>query len=217
MKTNNQKYFYIVLIKALTGLGKFSRFFTKYEYTHIAVSFNDLYDDFISFSRKRHYSPFDAGFMHEHREHYAFGNNETFQIKVFRLKVSQEETGKIKEYLSEIEQDGNYIFNLYSMLTMPVFHGFRIYKAFNCMSFTSKLLTMTSEVKLTKPYYKYSIKDIDLLLKNHLYFEGELKKEKQEDAEYMKRGIVFSNIFYFLKLNMLLIYRILFKRKKGNE
>lgn len=217
MDTNDQNYLYIILIKALTGLGKFGRFFAKYEYTHIAISFDDLFHDFISFSRKKHYSPFYAGFMHERREHYAFGNNETFKVKVFRLKVTGNELDKMKEYIGEIERDSNYVFNLYSMLTMPILYGFRIYKSFNCMSFTSKLLTMVSEIKLEKPYYKYNIKDIDKLLINHLYFEGELKKDTEEDSEYMKRENIFSNIFYFLKLNIILIYRILFKRNRDNE
>ena len=63
-KNNNQDYIYIVLVKAMTGLGKFARKFSKYEYTHIAVCLNDKLDDFITFSRKKHYTPFDSGFMH---------------------------------------------------------------------------------------------------------------------------------------------------------
>ena len=64
----NNEYIYIVLIKALTGLGKFSRKISKYEYTHIAVSLDEKLDDFVTFSRKNHYSPFNAGFMHEKKE-----------------------------------------------------------------------------------------------------------------------------------------------------
>ena len=46
------EYVYIVLIKALTGLGKFSRKLNHYEYTHIAVCFEDTLSDFVTFSRK---------------------------------------------------------------------------------------------------------------------------------------------------------------------
>ena len=59
------KYIYIVLIKAHTGLGSIARRITGYEYTHTAVCLNDRFDDFISYSRRRHYLPFDAGFTHE--------------------------------------------------------------------------------------------------------------------------------------------------------
>ena len=49
MKNKNNDYIYIVLVKALTGLGKFARRFSKYEYTHIAVCMNKNIADFITF------------------------------------------------------------------------------------------------------------------------------------------------------------------------
>ena len=54
-----------------------------------------------------------------------------------------------------INNDNEYIFNLYSMATMSLFHGFRIYKAHNCMSFVSKILKLSKSVNMTKKYYKY--------------------------------------------------------------
>ena len=58
-------FIYIVLVKAHTGLGKVSRVLSGgYEYSHIAVCKDDRFEDFITFSRRRHYAPFDAGFMH---------------------------------------------------------------------------------------------------------------------------------------------------------
>ena len=66
-------YIYIVLVKAHTGLGKAARVLSGgYEYSHIAVCMDDSFEDFITFSRKRHYAPFDAGFMHETRDCYCF-------------------------------------------------------------------------------------------------------------------------------------------------
>ena len=59
MKTKSEEYIYVVLVKALTGLGKFARCFSKYDYTHIAVCLNDKFDDFITFSRRKHFAPFD--------------------------------------------------------------------------------------------------------------------------------------------------------------
>ena len=59
-----ETYVYVVLVKALTGLGKFSRKINKYEYTHIAVSLKQEMEDFDTFSRRSHYTPFNAGIMH---------------------------------------------------------------------------------------------------------------------------------------------------------
>ena len=114
------EYIYIVLVKALTGLGRIARKITRYEYTHIAISLDENLEDFITFSRRKHYSPFDAGFMHEKREYYAFGKNKNVKVKVFKIKISQYNKEKIIEYIDKIENDKEYIFNFYSMIFMSL-------------------------------------------------------------------------------------------------
>ncbi len=212
----NNEYIYIVLIKALTGLGKLSRKISKYEYTHIAISLDENLNDFITFSRKNHYSPFDAGFMHEKREHYAFGKNEKVKIKIFKVPILKKDKEKIIDYITKIENDNEYIFNLFSMITMPIFHGVKIYKALNCMSFVSKVIELSDSVKIKKEYYKYSIKEVDKLLENYLMKEEYLYKEKEDNKYMSKNGVIF-NLKMFFKLNGQLIYRILFKRKDSYE
>lgn len=212
----NNDYIYIILIKALTGLGKFIRKISNYDYTHIAMSFDDELDDFITFSRKKHYSPFNAGFMHEKREHYAFGKNKNVKVKVYKIPVSKSNIKIIKEYINKIENDNEYIFNLYSMITMPIFHGIRIYKAHNCMSFVSKIIELSNTVKMKKKYYKYDIKEIDKLLDKYLLDEYYLEKDKDDDA-YMNRDGIILNLKKFFVLNGKLLYRMLFKRNDKFE
>lgn len=206
-------YIYIVLIKALTKLGKFSRRINPYEYTHISVCLDDKLEDFITFSRKRHYSPFDSGFMHEKIEHYAFGDKKEVKVKVFAIPVNINNKYKIEEYIKKIENDKEYIFNLYSMITMPFFHGVEIYKAHNCMSFVSKIIELSNSVTLEKKYYQYSIEDIDKLLDKYLCKEGYLQKRK-EDEKYMQKVGLILNTKLFISLNIKLIFRIIMKRNK---
>lgn len=203
---------YVVLIKALTKLGKFSRKLKHYEYTHIAICLNDELNDFVTFSRKKHYSPFDAGFMHEKIEHYAFGENKEVKVKIYKLPVKQQNMEKIKKYISNIENDNEYIFNLYSMITMPLFHGISIYKAHNCMSFVCKIIELSDVIELKKKYYKYDIKDMDELLDEFFYKECNLQKTK-EDNGYMEKVNIIVGLKLFFKLNGKLIYRIIMKRK----
>ena len=210
------EYIYIVLVKALTGLGRIARKITRYEYTHIAISLDENLEDFITFSRRKHYSPFDAGFMHEKREYYAFGKNKNVKVKVFKIKISQYNKEKIIEYIDKIENDKEYIFNFYSMITMPIFHGIRIFKAHTCMSFVGRVIELSECVELKKKYYKYNIKEIDDLLKGYLLSEVNLEKNK-EDNKYMKQENIIINLQKFFKLNGQLIYRMLFKRSYENE
>ena len=212
MKNKNNDYIYIVLIKALTGLGKFARRFSKYEYTHIAVCINKNIDDFITFSRKKHYTPFNSGFMHETLDCYAFGNNEKIKLKIFKLPVTIENKKIIEQYIKKVSNYNEYIFNLYSMATMSLFHGFRIYKAHNCMSFVSKILKLSKSVNMTKKYYKYSIKDIDILLSDYKYKEEYFYKTKIQNKDYMDKVSFISNVGMFFRLNGKLLYRIFSKR-----
>ena len=209
-----ETYVYVVLVKALTGLGKFSRKINKYEYTHIAVSLKQEMEDFVTFSRRSHYTPFNAGFMHEKVEHYAFGNHEKVKVKIFKVPATNIE--KIKDYIQKIEGDPEYIFNIYSMITMPFLHGFRIYKAHNCMSFVGKIVELTGTMKMEKKYYKYNIQEMDHLLTPYFFKETELKKSRN-DEEYMKNAGFLANLKSFVKLNGKLIYRILFKRNRRYE
>lgn len=212
MKNKNNDYIYIVLVKALTGLGKFARRFSKYEYTHIAVCINKNIADFITFSRKKHYTPFNSGFMHETLDCYAFGNNEKIKLKIFKLPVTIENKKIIEQYIKKVANDNEYIFNLYSMATMSLFHGFRIYKAHNCMSFVSKILKLSKSVNMTKKYYKYSIKDIDILLSDYKYKEEYFYKTKIQNKDYMDKVSFISNVGMFFRLNGKLLYRIFSKR-----
>lgn len=212
MKNNNKDYIYIVLVKALTGLGKFARKFSKYEYTHIAVCLNKNINDFITFSRKKHYTPFNSGFMHETLDCYAFGSNEKIKLKIFKVPVTIENKKIIEQYIKKIANDNEYIFNLYSMATMSLFHGFRIYKTHNCMSFVSKILELSKSVNMTKKYYKYNIKDIDILLTDYKYREEYFYKTKIQNRDYMDNVSFINNVGMFFRLNGKLLYRIFSKR-----
>lgn len=211
------KNIYIVLVKAHTGLGKFARFFSKYEYTHIAVCLDDELNDFITFSRKKHYSPFESGFMHEYIDYYAFGKNESVKLKIFKIPVNNENYIEIESYINQIENDKDYIFNIYSMATMSIFHGFKIYKAHNCMSFVSKIIELSNTVNMEKKYYKYNIKELDLLLKEYKYEEKEFIRGNNINKEYMNKVGIFKNIKLFVSLNCKLLYRLVVKRNDYYE
>ena len=216
-KENQNNYIYVVLVRALTGLGKFARLTSKYDYTHIAVCLDENLDKFYTFSRRKHYSPFDCGYMIETLDCYAFGKNKDVKLKIFKVPVSNENKEKIEKYIENISEDSKYIFNFYSMITMPIFHGFKIYKAHNCMSFVSEIIELSDEVNMLKPYYKYNIKEIDELLTDYLYMEDFFEKKKTETKDYMNYVGLIKNTIYFIKLNSKLIYRLIAKGKRKDE
>ncbi|MBR1432410.1 hypothetical protein [Ruminococcus sp.] len=178
---------YIVLIRAHTGLGKIARKITGYGYTHIAVCTDRSLTDFVSYSRRYHNYPFEAGFTHEYRDYYAFWRHDSVGIKVFRLTPDAEHYDNVMRYVCRCENDSEETFNLFSMMTMPILHGVRIYKANNCMSFTARVIELSGCVKMDREYYRYSIKDMDELLEKYFYFEGRLRRRTSPHYdEYME-------------------------------
>ena len=195
MKENKDtEYIYIILVKAMTGLGKFARKLTRYDYTHIAVSFDELLNDFFTFSRRNHYVALDAGIMHEYRSCYAYGDIEEFGAKVFKLPVSKEKLENIFKIVYDLENDKDYMFNVFSMATMPILHGFRIYKTHNCMSFVGLVIKETDSIEMKKQYWKYSIPELDKLMTDYLFFEGNLKKDDKTIENYMVKPKLFTRI-----------------------
>ena len=179
------KDIYIVLIKAHTGLGAAARRLTHYPYTHIALSLDRSMTDFISFSRRYHFFPFESGITHEYRHYYAFGKHKDFRAKIFRLSVDKEHYEAVLSYIAECMNDRDMRFNLFSMATMPIIGGFRIPHTENCMSFIVRCIELSGCAELRRPFWKYSIKDMDELLSGHLLFEGRIRRRNAPDDGYM--------------------------------
>ncbi|MCR5601120.1 MAG: hypothetical protein K6G33_10330 [Ruminococcus sp.] len=210
------KDIYIVLVRPYTGIGNIARCFTHYDYTHIAVSLDRSLSEFVSYSRRYHSFPFDSGFTREYRDYYAFGKHKDVKVKVFRLSVTDQSYSEILSFIRRCENDKAQLFNLFSMVTMPVLHGFRIYKANNCMSFTAKIIELSGLVKMDRPYYKYSIEDMDKLLEAHLFFEGRLKRRKSvRYGQYMRSFSVIKFAGDMVRLISGLTFRAVFLRKKS--
>lgn len=210
------KYVYIVLLQAHTGLGQMARILTHYDYTHAAVCLDKRLTDFVTYSRRRHYAPLDAGFMHEYRDYYAFGKYRRVKAKVFRIPVGSGGEN-ILRFISQCENDTEQMFNLFSMMTMPVFHGFPVYKAHNCMSFTAKIIALSGAVEMNKPYYKYSIKDIDRLLHQYVWFEGNLRRmTSREYKGYMEKPPFWEPIKAGVHTVFTLVKRMLMYGRAGD-
>ena len=206
------KHTYVVLIESYTGLGRLLKKVTGYRYEHIAVSLDKKLTDFYSYSRKQHHHPFTAGFMHEYRDYYAFEKYKKFYAKIFSIPVSEETFKEIESFIQRLEKDDEQIFNLFAMLTTPIVHGFRIYKAHNCMDFTARVIEMAG-VELKKPYYKYDIPDIEKLLEGYPVKEGYVKRIDSEGYEkYVEESSILTNVREFFGVVVKLTKRCLFRK-----
>ena len=195
-------YVYFVLVRANTVLGRVARALGHYEYTHAAICLDKPFRDFITFSRRKHYDPFDCGFMHETLDCYAYGRHRRVKLKLHAVPVGEKELRAIRTYLKELEV-GETSFNLYSMLTMGLLHGLPIAGSENCMSFCARVLSLTGAVRLKKPYYRYDLRELDCLLTEAGFFYREVTvgAPREETPGYMEPVPPIRVLKHALELN----------------
>jgi len=214
-ETLEKKYIYIVAVRENTGVAKLARAVLKYEYSHIALCMDESLTDFITFSRRKYNLPLDSGFMRETRNCFGDIDAPEFKAKVFKIEITEDEYSEIEDLIYEIEHDKEYMFNVLSMITMPIFKGFELYKTHNCLSFIGKILSKVATIELDKPFYKYSIEDFDTLLTEYTHFEGMIKKDDRHADGYMDKCGFLMNLRVGTKTLGTLFLRLFKKRHQA--
>lgn len=216
--SENQEYFYVALEKSHTLFGKVARLTDPYEYTHITYCGEEDLKHFVSFSRRKHYAPFSSGFSEETLDCFAYGKHQSVKLKIFKIPVSREIKEHINQFIKFVEKDRkNYYFNLYSAVSMPIFHGFRIYKTYNCMSFIGRILELSQTIPMDKAYYKYDISQLDKLMSDYVYAEREFSPDEILTPDYMDRVNIFYNIGTLIRMNAKLLWRLIFKNPDKDD
>ena len=182
---------YILFERSNSLIGKLGRFFMPYPYTHVTISFDNK--TYHSFSRRKLHDPFDAGFTEEKLAYFAY---EDVEVKIYKLEISEEEKEKIMDFMDTIK---DMPFDVGDMILMPLVHGHRNPRGYNCMSFVSEVLAILG-YPLPNKLYKNSIEDIENALINK-GIEGEvIKLPKQIDEEYMADVSLKQKLTSFRKL-----------------
>ncbi len=207
---------FVCLVQAQTGFGKFLRRLGSYPYTHVSLCLSPELTDFVTYARKNHYTPLDAGFMHEYRDFYAFADDmQGVQMRIHRIPLSASAEQQVRAFIHACETDVNQRFNLFSMLTMPLLHGFRIAGTHNCMSFAARAVELSGAVTMDRPYWKYNLQELDALLTSYFYFEGELERLPSPcHGAYMQRPPFFRTLLRAIGSILQLLKRCLFDRNQ---
>ena len=209
------KYVYIALLYIPSAVGRFVKFFTWYGYSHVTFSFDESLENCHAFSRIKEDTPFVGGYVNEKKSYYTSGKDVKINTIVYKIPVTDAEYERIKEYIDEVKNDKEYLYNMYSMCTLAVLRGFRIYKAMHCTEFIGKILTLISSVKMSKKWYKYLPKDFNNDLKEYTIYKGILDttKAKRDDNDFFfkkvdKKEYKKKSRYIFKEL----LYRLVFKK-----
>ncbi len=182
------KYIYIVLSKTYTNFGRALRAVGRMKYNHASIAFDSNLESLYSFARKQSRVPMVAGIVREYPARFSLEKVSCVNVKIYRIPVTDSQYYRGLARIRQIEEDDEYLYNLFSVLTFPVLHGFSTYKAFSCSEFVAHMLEyMRIPLKERKKDYQYTPEDLGKSIDGELYFEGNLLEYCQyepDDKEY---------------------------------
>lgn len=203
--TMDKKYIYIVISRTQTKFARCIRYIGRVKYNHSAIGLDAELKELYAFSRPRHRAIFLGHLVRETLNRYTMNKDRVVPVVVFKLPVSRQMYFDIRKYIEEVSYDPEYMYNLFSVLTYPITHGFATYKTFNCTEFAAHLLK-TMNYPLEQPAYRYKPDDFLEILKEYIIFEGDLRqymKCKDVDETYFNHlGIkeMFQNFWAMLRI-----------------
>jgi hypothetical protein len=172
-----QKYnVYIMISQTPTKFGGYIRRFGKIKYNHASIAFDHQLNELYSFGRMQNNNPMGAGLVREYVERFTLRKKMYVAVRIYRISVTKEQYLAGKKRISEIALDPDgYMYNLLSVLSFPLFHGFKTYKAYTCSEFVAHILReMDALVCEHKPCHQYIPEEMGEACGGVLVFEGNL-------------------------------------------
>ena len=166
-------YIYIVLSRTETRFAKTLRRFGGLNYNHAALAFDPNFEELYAFARTEQYGYLTAKLIRETTDRYLINAKNGIPILVYKVPVTEAQWDWVRKTVEEILVDPQYKYNLFSVLTYPVFRGFKTYKAFSCVEFVAYILEKLG-YDLGMPVYRCRPDDLRMVLAEYLCFDGNL-------------------------------------------
>lgn len=154
---------YVVFSRTHTRIGGMIRFFTRYQFNHVALSADSSLRRLCSFARYRAHSPFRGGFSIEAPCSYCDGCRDTY-IRIYRVPDPQGAyCAALERYAREC---GHYIYNLFSAAFSIFRLRVRIPESSTCLDFAADILRKEGV---------YSIRTLEREIGGTLVYEGSMR------------------------------------------
>lgn len=135
------KKIYIIQMHTKTIPSRIVKLFTRYEYSHVAISFNKNCDYIYSFGRRGVYSILFGGFTMQNKDGKFFKKYKNTKCKVYEVEVSNRQYNdlvKIIRYMKKNQYDYGYDYLgiILRFLKIPITFN----KKYVCSYFVAELL-----------------------------------------------------------------------------
>ena len=187
------KDIYVVFLTSNYKVSAFVRKFTRYKYSHIALSETPNLEKMYSFARKYKNTPFVGGFVIELPSRY-FISEKKVPVKVCALSLEDSEYDKVMARIASFKQSPEqYKYNYFSALAYWFKKPFKKKDAFICIEFVLYALGIDEFM---------TIKEFEKRLSNNVVYEGYMDEIVKESAKRDKSGDDFwekQSIWYSVK------------------
>lgn len=122
--------------------GTFIRAMTHWQYNHVAVAFDKDLKEMYTFARYYRSVPLYGGFVRDSKERYIY-KKKTAYVKICEVPVREDGYRLVKDYIDAInDYPAEYIYNIFSAITVPLKKRVLIRNAFTCAEFAIQILSM---------------------------------------------------------------------------
>lgn len=132
-----EKRIYLVLTDTGTVLSRAIGLYTRTEFNHVSIAFDDQLDEMYSFGRRQEHNPFSGGFVKENTEMMFLRKA---RCEVHQLKVSEKVYQRIRQEVKRFEQSAeDYRYNFIGLFGFALHIPIERENAFFCSEFVATL------------------------------------------------------------------------------
>lgn len=184
----------IYLIFSVTPFktGTFIRAMTHWQYNHVAVALDKDMNETYTFARYYRSVPLYGGFVRDSRQRYVY-KHKTACVKICEVPVSEEGYRLVKEYIEGINHcPEEYIYNIFSAITVPLRKRVLIRNAFTCVEFAVQLLSLAG-AGIERDRF-YSIDELAAFFDAYTIYEGtyDFENTQPNDSFTDQKGLWFN-------------------------
>lgn len=185
---------YILLSDTGTVFTKLIKLYTRQDYNHASISFDQTLTEVYSFGRKNPRNPFIGGFVKENTRNTLF-KNATCQI--YSCSVTEEQFLKMRQFIDDIESRKHlFRYNFLGLLAFVVNKPLNRENAYFCSEFVASVLNKGSLTEFQKPFSSIAPHDLQHLKNFELEFEGRFADLHGQD--FKKKGYFQDSPFNIL-------------------
>ena len=152
---------------------KFVRFFTRYNYSHVAISLDKNCDTIYSFGRKNIHSFIDGGFVVENKNGEFFNFFNKTVCKIYEIDVTDKQYKDVKKILNDMEQNSDkFKYDVWGVI--PRFFGIPITfkNKYVCSYFVAYILDRAKIYKFDKRICLINPSYFEKIYKLNLIYSG---------------------------------------------